>query len=360
MFTVRDVPVDATAESAAAARVGALAEAQRRALDILFSRLTLSVDREVLPALEAQEVAELVQAIEIANERTSAVRYLADVTVSFKRDAVRGILQVEGIPFAETVGKPVLVLPVYRAAGATLLWDDPNPWREAWLALDGARGLVPLVHAPGDLSDIAQLSARQALSGDLVRLETLARRHGAEDSVVALAGLGYDRASGLPTVTVSATRFSRTLGRQTVLQPQTYRLGDSLEMTLSALAGEIEEAIEDRWKESNLLRFDREEVLEVRVPVSGLREWVDIRSTLGRIAAVRRSDLVAFSPRQATVSLLYAGERDTLRFVLSQNELVLEDSGTGWVLRRAGTPVEPGGPAAADPASGGIAGPVTE
>ena len=32
----------------------------------------------------------------------------------------------------ESGGKPIVVLPVYQDGASIVLWDDPNPWREAW------------------------------------------------------------------------------------------------------------------------------------------------------------------------------------------------------------------------------------
>ncbi len=163
VFTVTDVRVDATAKTAAAARETALAEGERRALGRLLARLTLRADQARLPVLERSQIAALVRNFEVEEEKTSSVRYLAKLTIRFKRKALRRLLRAHDIPFAETLSKPVLVLPVYEVADALALWDDPNPWREAWARQPKRDGLVPLVVPLGDLSDIADIGAEQAL-----------------------------------------------------------------------------------------------------------------------------------------------------------------------------------------------------
>ena len=103
---------------------------------------------------------------------------------------MRGLLRDLSLSYAETVSKPRLVIPVYEAAGAILLWDDPNPWRSAWETRDADDGSpVPLILPRGDRGDIFAIGATQVLSGDVNRLGAIARRYGVEDVLVAHAVL---------------------------------------------------------------------------------------------------------------------------------------------------------------------------
>ena len=145
VFSARDVAVDVTAGSATNARKAALANGQRKAFRTLLERLTLRTNHGDLPFLSDARIAELVSGIEVSDEKTSPVRYLAKITYRFKPDAIRELLSQEGLPFAETRSKPVLVIPVYQLAGTQLLWDDPNPWREAWAGYQHQESLVPFI-----------------------------------------------------------------------------------------------------------------------------------------------------------------------------------------------------------------------
>ena len=129
------VPVDVTAKSAATAKKEALTNGEVLAFSRLLERLTLLDELDRLPRLGSTGIATFVKDISVADEKTSGVRYLAKLTVRFKRREVRKLLMDLGISFAETRSKPALVLPVYQAAGALMLFDDPNPWREAWSGL---------------------------------------------------------------------------------------------------------------------------------------------------------------------------------------------------------------------------------
>ena len=80
VFTVSGIPVDQTANTASAARAAAFRRGQRDALATLLRRLTLRADHERLPAVEKERLDFMVQALEVADEKTSDVRYLAGLS----------------------------------------------------------------------------------------------------------------------------------------------------------------------------------------------------------------------------------------------------------------------------------------
>ena len=83
VYTVRGVPVDATAASVAEARDLAIAQGQLAAAQLLFERLTLPEDRFLAPDIDEGTASLLVAGFEVADERQSSDRYLATMTVSF-------------------------------------------------------------------------------------------------------------------------------------------------------------------------------------------------------------------------------------------------------------------------------------
>ncbi len=335
-FEVRNVGVDVTAETAAAAREKALADGQVAAYRLLLARLTLRAHRGRLPDLARGEIAALVKDFEVAKEKASAVRYIAWLNVRFKAEEVRRLLIDYDLPFAETSSKPVLVLPVYQAAGAKLLFDDPNPWRDAWVARPPTDGLVPLVLPIGDLKDMLAIGAEQALSGDVQRLAAVAARYGARDSLVAHGFLRMGERRGLPELEVFATRYGTVQQEQTTVSTYSAGPGESMDALLLRAATDITQRVADNWKRDNLLQFGQSSVLAVTVPISGLGAWLDVRGRLSNVAVINRVDLVLLSRAEVRVNLHYMGELEQLSLALAQADLVLEEDENDWILERAG------------------------
>src|SRR6185437_13822580 len=93
VYTVANVPVDATAANANAARDQARGDGERRAYAMLLDRITLDSDRARRPAANDTVLNDLVSGFEVAGERTSGVRYIAKYTFHFRPDAVRKLLR---------------------------------------------------------------------------------------------------------------------------------------------------------------------------------------------------------------------------------------------------------------------------
>ncbi len=336
IFTVRDLPIDENAESAAVARDLALADGQRRALDRVFRRMVLQSDFERIPRLEDDEISALVQAFSVTDEKTSSTRYLANLTVRLKKDAVRNFLRDLSLSYAETVSKPRLVIAVYEAAGTTLLWDDPNPWRSAWETRDADEGSpVPLILPRGDRGDIFAIGAAQVLSGDANRLNAIARRYNVEDVLVAHAVLQIDLAANLPRLNVTLREVGPA-GNAVIVQSFSGVARDRIPELLVRAAAESTLRLEEDWRRDNILRFDNPDRLSVRVPIGGLEEWVDIRNRLDGSAVVRRVELTALSRNGAQVILHYLGEPAQLALDLSQRDLDLVESDGFWTLALRG------------------------
>lgn len=339
VFTVSGVAVDATADTAAAARDQALAEGQKAALGRLFARMVLAVDRPKLPPINAGAVAELVRDFEVTREKTSSVRYLAVLRVRFKPDGVRDLLRAHDIGFAETRSRPVLVLPVFEVAGAYSLWG-PNPWREAWQAAPPSDGLVPLVRPANDIRNAVLIGAEQAVRGADDRLAAIARHYRAASVLVAVAGFrmgsaGEEGQPAQPFLQVTLSRMGTAFREQTRLESFALRAGESREAATSRAVAAIADQIQEEWKRDNRLRFGVGNDLIVTVPLASLADWLTIQRRLAGVAFIRRSGLLFLSRKQARLRISYIGDEDQLTLALVENELILERGPTTWTLRHA-------------------------
>lgn len=333
-FEVLGVAVDVTADSAQAARMQALAEGERKAFRQLVERLTPRAYYDQLPDLSAADITALIVDFTVAEEKASRVRYIAKLNYHFRGDGVRALFDAHGIPYAETVSKPVLVLPVYQAAGAMTLWADPNPWRSAWgsLGIENVSGLVPMMLAVGDLQDVGLIGAEQAIEGDMARLQAIAARYGASDVVVVHAVLRGDAPSGLPELDVYLTRFGSALQEQTVVKTFSALAGETVDQLLARAAVSLKDQVEDNWKQDNLIQVGHAQVLPIHVRVTGLKQWVSVQGRLNGVAIIRRVDVVLMRRDQVLLNLHFIGDAQQLALSLGQADLALWEEAGIWYL----------------------------
>jgi hypothetical protein len=331
---VRGIKVDVTAESAAAARQKAHAEGEVKAFETLLARLVPGGERDRLPRLSAGEVSALVADFSVAEEKTSAVRYIATLDFRFRANRVRDLLGGYGVTMAASPPPPVVIVPVLHAAGGTVLWDDPNPWRHAWEQRGNRDAAVPIVVPPGDLGDIASIDPDRAMAGDAQSLNALAARHGAADAVVAVAALANDGPGGAPRVEITYTRYDggrpAFRGTKTIVGKQGDRVADLLAQAAAAIDADLQERGAGRPS-------PRAEaaVATVAIPVSQLSDWLAMRSRLERLPAVRRVELLMLSRQWVRIHLHYLGSADDLVSALQEAELRLRREADPWILQPA-------------------------
>jgi hypothetical protein len=328
VFAVHGVEVDVTAANASAARDQALTEGQRVAFRRLLERLAAPSDWPRLPNADALQY---VRDFAVDQERASSVRYIASLTVRFNGVAVRKLLRDANIKYAETRPRAVVVLPVFKGRdGKPVLWDEPNPWRAAWVA-QGAGGLVPLVVPPGDPADTAGIDATQALGNDPDRLDAIGRRFHTPDVMVAAAGIS-------PNGTALDVALSGTPGIPKPFESRSFPIpeGTPVEAMLAKLAGDIAAGMETVYKQGNVLQFDRAATMSVLAPLSGLDDWLAVRERLTRVSQVRAYELVSLSKAEAALTLHIVGDQEQVKTALAAAGLSMEWTNGYWTMRASG------------------------
>jgi hypothetical protein len=332
VFEVRNVIVDVTDKSASLARKKALRRASSIAFQRLLERLTLVEDRERLPLLDQDEISRFVNSFDVADEKTASKRYLAKLSYKFKRTDVRNLLKDFNLQFAETLSKPVLVLPVYQAAGTIALWDDPNPWRVAWAGAAEFVGMVPLVRPAGDLADVGSIGAEQAIQGDRQRLKAIADSYDTGDVIVAYAKLRLEAAQARQRLEVFVTRYGND--PEPITDELVYHQngGEQIPAFLGRAAVAVVKHIQNTWKHENLLKLNRPNIAVVAVPINGIQDWLLIQERLKVVALIQKSDLVLLSLDEARINVHYVGEPEQLRVALGQADLTMIQEEGEWVI----------------------------
>lgn len=317
-FTVSGVPVDVRAENVNLARSQALLEGQRTAFQVLVQRLSSAADSQKLPHLSDEDLQNIVLDVGIDQEKRSAVRYLATLSVRFKPEAVRRLLRGANVAYAEWRGRPVVVVPLTMGEDGLPLPDGVNPWRDAWRAAGGA-GVVPIQVQAADPADAADpLSLQQRFNTqDVVVTEALPQR---------IEG-------GLVKLDVTSHALGPVGGVLDGSRGYQGEVGESMEMLLRRAAQDMAKTVNDNWKNGNMLQFDRVAALAVMVPLGGFDEWLALRDRLNRSTPVRAFEVAALSKNEAALVLHYVGDQQQLSQVLMLNSLVLTWAEDHWQLQ---------------------------
>lgn len=316
LFTIGGVKVEASAESAISARDTAMAQGRAAAWTRLFRRLTATANWRRQPNLDEAGLERLILGVEVANERRSTTRYLADVTFHFNANAVRALLRQSNVAYTETRSPPVLAVPLIAGKGA---YDPATPWAAAWYDPVLQQGVVPFVlpaasEAGKDIlsrADLAQVGWEQ-LSG-------LARRYNAAAVILATASEDGKRVQMVELSPTGRTAASFAYAQSSFL----------------ADAQAVADKAEDAWKSRNSVDFGTQAHLVADVQFDSLDDWAKIRSGLAAVRAVADIDIVGLALHEAEIDLTYSGRPEQLRDALAQQKLELRDTDGQYTLQLA-------------------------
>ena len=389
VFLVRDVPAKGTGKSAGAARRDAALNAAPAALDRLLRRLTSARDHEFLPPVPPEPARAMVRGLEVVSAKRRKTKdgrsFDGALSYLFRPGTVGAFLKSEGIAWSSRRSDPVLVLPVWRDESGAILWDDPNPWRDAWLSAEREPGLVPVVLPEGNLKDLQTIDAGQASERDAERLTAIAGAYGAKQVLIAVAAAGGadadDRApEGAPEsaeegteeragqsgeagageqaeegdekqaedggVTVTAALFNLRSGDIEELEPITAGGGTAMADAAAALDAWLQE----RWKDRVIVPDGPVATTRVVLRFDDLAAWVRVRENLVAAPSVTGHRVIAFSRGEAQLALTHRGNADDLAVRLPAFGLLLQqERGAGrkaktvwvlgeWVRDSGGTP----------------------
>jgi hypothetical protein len=337
------VTVDATADNVAKARDMARLDGQRKALAQVVDRLTGGSGSAKLAKLGDNQITDLVASFEVANEKMTAVRYIADYTYHFQPAALQTLLASAGLsvvgptaaptPAAnDNAAKPVVVLPVLQTAGKLSLWDDPNPWRQAWQQRPAGTGPAHLLVPLGDLGDVATIDADKARGGDGAALAAIAKKYDADDALVLLAS---PRTGDKPGLDVTVKRFHAGQFVDVHADSIDANPGEKDADLYRRAADTLAADIDGGWRNAKQPVGPLATLVAV-LPINGLDDWIKLRDQLSGLPSVRKLQIQSLSRQEATIEIDYVGDLDQLKVSLATINLGLEGGDPTWRLARSG------------------------
>ncbi len=338
VFTIDRLPVDATGGSAAKAREVALAQGRSKALRQVLQRLSPQDYWGILPRIGEGESVSLVSGIQVSNEKTSATRYLAEVTYSFEARRIHDILRVNQIPFSETQAREAVLLPVLEVADGISLWEEGNIWAIRWKKRSLTNELVPLFLPLGELEDIVSVNVADAVSENWDALGPFAGRYGVGDVVLAQATLQGEEESQtllIKTVRLSSQNLELGVPRGVGVLVRN-RQGLPIEDLIDFGIDQILLRLQESWKRQTIIRSDAvESLLGATVRFEGLREWLAIHNRLSGTPTVSDVEIEALSLTGGKLLVRYVGSVAQLRVAMAQQELnLLETDGLNLIALR--------------------------
>ena len=333
VFAVQGVEADVTDKDVATAKNKALFDVQMKAIVMLAQRLGNETFAAEIAKLPPETVLPLLKSLSIEQEGTAPGHYIGKFTVRFIPEKVQSLFESYGVVVVSEQSTPMLVLPVWKAAEGTQLWED-NLWRNAWLNLHAEQSLVPLIIPIGDLEDTAAITAQDVLNLDPIKLEALRRRYGARTILVAIAEPA--EGNGIHAMLNGESELGKmTFDKIYTAEPAT------LETSAALAASRFHKVMIDKYKSDQgkaLAQASQDQSgvsssIPVTVPFSGPSEWNGIRSRILSSPGVIGVDVSTFAADGAVIRLMYVGDLPFVQASMQATGLQMSQIGGNWVIQ---------------------------
>lgn len=342
VYTIANYPVDASANSAIAAKRKAVAQGRMRAFRSLLKRLVPVTEYARLNDIKTVDPTPFIDSVKVRSEDRPTTRYVANLDFAFLPDRVRDLLRRRAVPFVDQQAPPTVLVAAYLAPGAgagntTAEMSQQRGqalWASIWRDLDLANALTPLTlkKAAPDLSREALGAIAQ---GDLSPLAGLSNAYGTGQVVLAIAR--PDPAANRVRVVLA--------GRDAVGSfhlERAYRIFDgdfAYPLELAAVVGQG--IIEGRWKAikaraapgAGINLSAPLEPVQVWVTYQGLQQWRSIEQVLRDTPGVTGLQIGGQTARSASLALQFPGGGQALSTALAAQGLTLEFANGTWLLR---------------------------
>lgn len=304
IYTV-NINVDVTDVNAAAAREKAMNSAYRQAFDIVVRKLTTAQDAAKLSTMTDAQIINFVKEISVVSEKSSNVRYIADLQVTLNEQILKAYLQEKDIQTAVADKSKIVIIPIFREfeSDAPLLWEAQNLWLKAWQQKTVQEGLIEIVPLPDTPVSKAEITAEQAQNNDKAALQEVALNNNANDVYVADAL--FDGIEGLK-ITLTSLKSEQA--------PDVVRISGDRKMADRLLAHGVDEVsrrIENKIKNANIAQSKMQSTISAIYNYEKLSDWINVEKQLKSIPYVRdiQVDAMGAGKVQMKIDLVGTDER---------------------------------------------------
>ena len=318
-----DISVDVTAATASAARETAMNEANRQAVMTVARRLTTAEGASVLNHLNNNQILNFIKEVTVGEEKVSDVRYIANLKITINAEIIKAYLSEKNAPVAIVEESTIIIIPTFRefATDTPLLWEENNPWLQAWNTNAQTSGPVKILPLGNTYAN--SITAAQALQMNGIALDGITA--GEQTPNLYIADAIYDGIDGLD-VTLYAYKNG---SQETVKIP-----GSRGEQLFNDAVRKVKETLLAKVQQQSQTVSQSSSEITVLFAFNALRDWMKVQQALKNTAGVDSLTIDALGAGKVQFKLRFTGGEDRLLHHLRDKNLNLKPYGSFYNLER--------------------------
>ena len=332
---VLGVGVDASSVEAEAA---AIDYAKKRAVYLVARKFQGDNIAAKVAQLKPEQYEKIIRGATVLQLKRDKETTYADITVSVVDTELKRALGMPVAPAdvsdnAISAKRSVLVLPVFRTADKTYLWEADNPIKESIRSevLRQSQGAV--IIPGGDFEDLRLIDGVNAGTVTGAELTPMFERYGAEEIIIVIVALGAEKTSDPTQVTLR--RLTREAATVEVMEVPAVGVDDSKEARISlaanAIAGALTQIATATSPDETRSRLQATRQF-IEFNFANPRELGKMQEAVRRAQGVILLEIPAISLQNIRGAVYFTGEKEDLRTALAKKGIRVNNNEYGWAL----------------------------
>lgn len=315
-----DVRVDITAKTVTEAKQKAMSKAVRDGIGEIVLRISTNKSVQEINKLTDNQLEHFITGIMVLMEKTSDVRYIADLRVSVDEDILKAYLQENDLPLVYAEERNILVIPVMEDKDGNLdLWSDENIWKKTFLEYGNIhKGRMSIAVIDKNLGNIS-----------MVKVNRLYELTDAESKELA----SFNHVDGIYVLKYS--QKDRKIYIKSYPEQETQEVLVEDESSKSSI-DKVLAYFKDSGKAMQVSMKDEKESIFEKIEViynySKLSEWMSLRKVLENNAQVQDIKIISMVNGKVHFNFVYSGVIEKLQGSLAMNGYKMQREGEHYAI----------------------------
>ena len=303
-YAVKDIYIELNLNKNEEYRKKALEIAYKDGLLRYLNWITLEQKEEIVKIIDTISIKDFVSGYSIDSEKFKKNKYSALISVNFEKKKVIDLLDNKSIKYIFQAGPKTLVIPLMNFENRLILWDDPNPWFEAWLSRPLDPNLNKFLLPTGEVDDLITLSALEAKNLEYYKLKNISVKYDAKKILVIIVNV--DKREDYYTLGLKV--FDGLEQEEVSLEGFSFLSSNDLNKDLLKLANEFSNYYDDLWVKKNIDKINYRSRWLVEVRYNKFSEWIKIKNILLNSDKVTKLVISSLSNKRAFVDINVVSE----------------------------------------------------
>ena len=316
--TVKDIYIELNLNKNQEYRKKALDLAYEIALTRYLNWITLEKKEEIIEIIDSIIIKDFVSGYSIDSEKFKTNKYSALISVNFDKKKVISLLDSNSIEYIFKTGPKTLIIPLMNFDNRLILWDDPNPWFEAWLRRPLDSNLNKFLLPAGEVDDLITLNASDAKNLKYYKLKNISVKYNAENILVIIVNV--DKKKNYYTLDLKV--YDGLEQEEVPLEGVNFLSTNNLNKDLFNLANDFADYYDDIWVKKNIDKMNMKSSWLVEVRYTKFSEWIKIKKMLLNSDKVTNLVVARLSNKRAFVDINVISAELFLKDLISKNYII--------------------------------------